>query len=86
MTQEDLERKAEEYANETQFTEYDNPSLSESLDISEEIKQAYIAGAKEIQAETLKEIIEIEKVSDFRWKENEQLKAQIKILEAKNGI
>ena len=42
-----FEKEAEEYANETQFTEYDNPSLSESLDISEEIKQAYIAGAKE---------------------------------------
>lgn len=45
----ELEIKAKEYANKTQFTEYDNSSLSESLDISEEIKQAYIAGAKENQ-------------------------------------
>ena len=33
------------------------PSLSESLDISEEIKQAYIAGAKAMQEEKLKNII-----------------------------
>lgn len=42
-----LIKKADLYANNTHFTEYDNPSLSESLDISKEIKQAYIAGAKE---------------------------------------
>lgn len=47
MAAKELEIKAKEYANKTQFTEYDNYSLSESLDISEEIKQAYIAGAKE---------------------------------------
>ena len=50
MTDE-LIKKADLYANNTHFTEYDNPSLSESLDISEEIKQAYIAGAKEMQKE-----------------------------------
>jgi hypothetical protein len=49
MTNKELEIKAKEYANKTQFTEYDNSSLSESLDISEELKQAYIAGAKENQ-------------------------------------
>lgn len=49
MTDKELEIKAKEYANKTQFTEYDNPSLAESLDISEEIKQAYLAGAKENQ-------------------------------------
>lgn len=47
MTDVDLQKKADLYANNTHFTEYDNPSLSESLDISEEIKQAYLAGAKE---------------------------------------
>ena len=50
MTDE-LIKKADLYANHTHFTEYDNPSLSESLDISEEIKQAYIAGAKAMQEE-----------------------------------
>lgn len=154
----ELEKKAKEYSDKTEFTEYDNSSLSESLDISEEIKQAYIAGAKENQpnAEEMikrllkggyittgisdvkenlvfhnliknpnelpkmgvsgmreftseeiknrlsnigaaigtisleyiakleeeneqlkKDIIEIEKVSDFRWEENQRLKAQI---------
>lgn len=51
MTDKELEIKAKEYANKTEFTEYDNPSLAESLDISEEIKQAYIDGGKELQEE-----------------------------------
>ena len=51
MTEKELEKKAKEYADETQFTEYANSSLSESLDISEEIKQVYIAGAKLMQKE-----------------------------------
>lgn len=50
----ELEIKAKEYANTTEFTEYANSSLSESLDISEDIKQAYIAGAKETQEENEK--------------------------------
>jgi|GEM_PF-2512283 len=60
MTDKELEKKAKEYANKTQFTEYDNPSLSESLDISEDIKQAYIDGGKENQPtveEMLKRLI-----------------------------
>lgn len=40
------------------------------LEIESILKDIYI---KELE----KEIIEIEKVSDYRWKENEQLKAQI---------
>jgi hypothetical protein len=51
MTEKELEKKAKEYSDKTEFTEYDNSSLSESLDISEEIKQAYIAGAKAMQKE-----------------------------------
>ena len=41
------------------------------------LSRAHIAGAKEMQ----KEIIEIEKVSDYRWKENQQLKQQNEQLE-----
>lgn len=51
MTAEELKIKAKEYSDKTEFTEYDNSSLSESLDISEEIKQAYIAGTKVMQEE-----------------------------------
>lgn len=58
----ELIKKADIYANNTRFTEYDNPSLSESLDISEEIKQAYIAGAKEMQKENEQLKAQIEKM------------------------
>ena len=40
-------------------------------------KQGYIAGVKEMQ----EEIIEIEKVSDFRWEENQKLKEENKRLQ-----
>ena len=87
MTDE-LIKKADLYANNTRFTEYDNPSLSESLDISEEIKQAYIAGAKEYE----QKFIDMNKtyqdlvngwVIDYRdlEKENEELKRQVSYLE-----
>lgn len=44
-------------------------------------RDGFIAGAKELQEETLREIIEIEKVSDYRWEENQQLKQQNEQLE-----
>lgn len=43
MTDEEM---AEQYANQSCFTEMPNPSLSESVDISDDIKQAYLAGLK----------------------------------------
>jgi hypothetical protein len=40
------EEMAEEYANQSCFTEMENPSLSESVDISYYIKEAFLAGLK----------------------------------------
>lgn len=60
MIDKELEIKAKEYADKTEFTEYANSSLPESLDISEDIKQAYIDGGKENQPtveEMLKRLI-----------------------------
>ena len=39
-----FEKEAEEYANQSCFTEMPNPSLSESIDISDEIKEAVLFG------------------------------------------
>ena len=39
-----FEKKAEEYAKQSRFTEMPNPSLSEDIDISEEIKEAVLYG------------------------------------------
>lgn len=80
MTQEELKKKAEEYS----VIYFPNNEFNQAI-----VKKAYLAGAKEMQAETLKEIIETEKVSDFRWEENEQLKQSnwellIKIEKMKN--
>lgn len=46
MTDEELEKEATEYASQSQYTDYDNPSLSESLGISRDIKEAYINAAE----------------------------------------
>lgn len=42
----DFIKEAEDYSNQTQFTEYDNWSLAEALDISQDIKRAYIEAAE----------------------------------------
>lgn len=39
-----FEKEAEEYAKRSCFTEYPNPSLSEDIDISDEIKEAVLYG------------------------------------------
>ena len=39
-----IEKEAEEYANQSCFTEMLNPSLSESIDISDDIKEAVLFG------------------------------------------
>ena len=39
-----FEKEAEEYANQSCFTEMPNPSLSEDIDISDEIKEAVLYG------------------------------------------
>ena len=39
-----LEKEAEDYANQSCFTEMPNPSLSECIDISDEIKEAVLYG------------------------------------------
>ena len=78
MTGEELEKKAVEYRIElVPYTELGYPDVEIPVYSALQINEAYIAGAKTMQEETLKEIIEIEKVSDCGFEENEQLKAQI---------
>lgn len=92
MTKEELEKKAKQYSSKYARQYYHNDKSGFTTS-EEEVCKAYIAGAKEIQEEMLKEIIEIEKVSDARWEknqqlrqENEQLKAQIeKLNNCENG-
>lgn len=84
MTDEELEKKAEEsYAKRLKDSSYYETGEEGAYICS------YIAGVKELQEETLREIIEVERVSDYRWEENqqlkqenEQLKKQIKDLES----
>ena len=46
MTKEELEKEADEYSEDTRFIDYSNYSLSENINISDEIKEAYLAGAE----------------------------------------
>ena len=84
MTDKELEKKAEDFAN-----KHDDDMLGvydDDADLEYDrgynrgyvigLEEGYIAGAKEMQEETLKEIIEIEKVSDYRWEENQKLKQE----------
>lgn len=71
MTDKELEKKAEEYS----VIDFPNDEFDQAI-----VKKAYLAGAKEMQEETLKEIIEIEKVSDYRLEENQQLKQKLERL------
>lgn len=76
MTDVELEKKAKLYADE-HYNDTDEYGYWFS-DI-EMLRRAYIAGAKETQKET----IEIEKVSDYRWEENQQLKQENEQLKTK---
>lgn len=79
MTKEELEKKAKQYSSKYARQYYHNDKSGFTTS-EEEVCKAYIAGAKEIQEETLKEIIEIEKTSDYRWEENQQLKQKLERL------
>lgn len=57
MTKAELEKEADEYSEDTRFIDYSNYSLSENINISDEIKEAYLAGAEPRE----KRIAELEK-------------------------
>lgn len=67
MTDKELEKKATEWIRSQGWSEENLPN-----DEYIQMCDAYIAGAKAIQ----QEIIEIEKVSDYRLEENQQLKQE----------
>lgn len=73
MTDKELEKKAEQYSSKYARQYYHNDKSGFTTS-EEEVCKAYIAGAKEI--------IEIEKVSDYCWEENQQLKQENKQLKA----
>lgn len=77
MTDKELKNKATEWIRSQGWSEENLPN-----DEYIQMCDAYVAGAKEMQEETQKKIIEIEKVSDYRWEENQQLKQENEQLKA----
>ena len=64
-----FEKKAKEYANQSCFTEMPNPSLSEDIDISNEIEEAYLSGAEYGFQKGIKAKVNTTTLSDYPMKD-----------------
>lgn len=72
-----FEKEAEEYARQSCFTEMSNPSLSESIDISDDIKEAVMFGYNKAKEEMQEQGLALQSDMDKTIEQNIQLKKQI---------
>lgn len=77
MIREEFEKEAEEYASQSCFTELLNSSLSEVIDISDEIKEAVLYGYNKAKKEMQENGLALQSDMDKTIEQNIALKKQI---------